>query len=119
MAPGILLAASEDEERRPSKRRKHSDANEVAKEQPVAVPVHPLGVKPLGNSYTASANSKTKTGVFARLPDELVALLLESLKARDLRLLGASCKALYAFTRAEELWKALFIEYVKLSVFIF
>jgi hypothetical protein len=114
MAPGILLSNGEDEECRPSKRsrihKNESEATEVAEEDSVAVPTHPLGVKPAGNAYTSATDSKANIGSFSRLPDELVAHLLESLEARDLLVLGATCQALHAFCRTEDLWKALFIE---------
>jgi hypothetical protein len=107
MAPGLLLSTTESDDSRPAKRVKvsaeDSEALEVAES-------HPLGVKPLGNVYTASSNSKENAGYFAQLPDELLAHFLETLDARELRGLGASCRALYAFSRADDLWKALFIE---------
>ncbi|KAK6433241.1 hypothetical protein LTR95_010584 [Oleoguttula sp. CCFEE 5521] len=71
---------------------------------------HPLGVRPSGNALTAERNCKTACGPFARLPDELLSHLLESLDASALLRLGAGCRQLHAFTRNEELWKALFIE---------
>ncbi|KAK2752389.1 hypothetical protein FQN55_007429 [Onygenales sp. PD_40] len=75
-----------------------------------AIPPHPLGVKPSGNALAASSNLRAAVGSFGELSDELVILLLECLDAASLLSLGATCKALYAFTHAEELWKALFIE---------
>ncbi|EEP82825.1 conserved hypothetical protein [Uncinocarpus reesii 1704] len=77
---------------------------------PEAIPTHPLGVKPSGNGLTASWTLRSSIGYFGILPDELISLLLESLDAKALRRLGATCKALYAFTRSEELWKGIFIE---------
>ena len=71
---------------------------------------HPLGVRPAGNALTSTANLKTAAGTFARLPEELLFQLLETLEARDLLRLGGSCRALHAFTRSEELWRALFVE---------
>lgn len=50
-------------------------------------------------------------GSFAALPDELLIQVLESLDAASLKWLGCACKALYAFSRLEELWKTLCIEY--------
>ncbi|KAF2436386.1 putative F-box and JmjC domain protein [Tothia fuscella] len=107
MAPGILLSTVEEDDSRPLKRTKLSTGDSDAVE--VASP-HPLGVKPLGNAYTASSNSKANTGLFSRLPDELLAHFLELLNTEALRGLGSSCKALFAFTRADDLWRALFIE---------
>lgn len=75
-----------------------------------AIPTHPLGVKPSGNGLIASWNLRSAIGYLGLLPDELIALLLETLDAKTLRQLGQTCKALYAFTRSEELWKAVFIE---------
>ncbi|PQE19928.1 F-box and domain protein [Rutstroemia sp. NJR-2017a BVV2] len=76
----------------------------------VSIPPHPLGVKPSGNAYTATSNARYAIGPLQILPDEVLAIFLESLDARLLRSLGAACKFLYAFTRSEELWKPLFIE---------
>lgn len=75
-----------------------------------AVPYHPLGVKPSGNGLTASFHLRPSIGHLQTLPDELILSLLFRLDSADLRAVGATCKALYAFTRAEELWKDLFIE---------
>jgi len=71
---------------------------------------HPLGVRPSGNALTASINLKQACGYLAALPDELLVQLLEGPEARDLLLLGGTCRALYAFTRNEELWRALLVE---------
>jgi hypothetical protein len=114
MAPGILqdpgFASAESQ---PAKKRRltvpvpvqHDDEEEVA----TAVPPHPLGVKPAGNAYTASDNLKSRCGSFARLPDELLNHILESFDADALVRLGSTCRALYAFTRLDELWRALFV----------
>ncbi|KAF2118359.1 F-box domain-containing protein [Lophiotrema nucula] len=114
MAPGALLdhqPACADA--RPSKKIKISteaniltdDAENVA----AAIPTHPLEIKPSGNAYTASENLKTRCGAFARLPDELLSHILESFEADVLIRLGSTCKALYAYTRLDELWRALFV----------
>lgn len=71
---------------------------------------HPLGVRPSGNALTSSINAKDSAGLFARLPDELLMQLLETLNVPHLLRLGGTCRALHAFTRSEELWRALFIE---------
>ncbi len=76
----------------------------------VAVPPHPLRIKPAGNEYTSDHNLKSAAGRFACLPDELFVQILECLDARALLQLEATCKALHAFARFEDLWKALFIE---------
>ncbi|KAL8729832.1 MAG: hypothetical protein Q9166_004473 [cf. Caloplaca sp. 2 TL-2023] len=73
------------------------------------VPPHPLNVKPLGNAYTANENIKIKAGLLAQLPDELITQVMEWLDPIALTRLGCTCKALYAFSRQEELWKPLFL----------
>ena len=74
-----------------------------------AIPGHPLGVKPSGNALLAAENLRHAVGTFNLLPDELILMLLESLDGPSLLNIGRTCKAFYAFTRAEDLWKALFI----------
>lgn len=71
---------------------------------------HPRGIKPLGNAYESKINLKSSCGHFSLLPDELLTQVLEYLPASSLVRLGSTCKALYAFSRSEELWKTLFIE---------
>lgn len=71
---------------------------------------HPLGIRPSGNALTSTVNLKKACALFASLPDELLMRLLESLEATDLLQLGGTCRALHAFTRSEELWRALFVE---------
>jgi hypothetical protein len=113
MAPGTLLdhSPSTDSLPPPFKRLKLSSAAEDADaiEVAVAVPTHPLDIKPAGNAYTASENLKSRCGLFARLPDELLSHMFESFEADQLIRLGSTCKALYAFARLDELWRALFI----------
>ncbi|KAL1311686.1 hypothetical protein AAFC00_001790 [Neodothiora populina] len=106
---------SEDLSLRPSKRVKTTQASSSIEDsehgqQATAVKRHPLGVRPSGNAFTASVNLKAASGVYALLPDELLAQLLEYLEAADLLRLGGTCRALHAFTRSEELWRALFVE---------
>ena len=110
MAPGALLGQCA--EQRPPKRPKITTLDETDDDDEAvcAVPSHPLHIKPLGNLYTATDNIKSRCGVFASLPDELLNHLLETLDASALVRLGSTCKALYAFTRADELWRSLFIE---------
>jgi hypothetical protein len=79
---------------------------EVTKE---AIPSHPLGVKPSGNALLATWSLRNAIGTFQHLPDELILILLEYLDGQSLLSFGRTCKAFYAFTRAEELWKALFV----------
>lgn len=76
------------------------------------VPPHPLGVKPAGNQYTTPENAKSAAGLFSVLPDEIIMLIFELLNERLLLRLGATCKALYAFSTFDELWKTLLIGYV-------
>lgn len=75
-----------------------------------AVCRHNLGVRPSGNALFATTNLKTSVGSFAILPDEVIAQVLDYFDAATLLRLGASCRALHAFTRNEELWRTLFVE---------
>ena len=77
----------------------------------LTVPSHPLKIKPGGNAYTATVDIKLAAGSFNALPDDVLVQLLEFLDATSLKRLGFACKALYAFSRHEELWKTLCIEY--------
>ncbi|CAI6284103.1 unnamed protein product [Periconia digitata] len=117
MAPGILQTNHSDAEPRPSKKVKLSaaevnhdgDDDDSSEDLATAVPTHPLHIKPAGNAYTASENLKTYCGSFCQLPDEVLSVVLESFDADTLVRLGSTCRALYAFTRLEELWRALFV----------
>lgn len=73
-----------------------------------AIPGHPMGVKPSGNALLAAENLRDAIGTFGILPDDLILTLLEFLDGPSLLRIGRTCKAFYAFTRAEELWKGLF-----------
>jgi hypothetical protein len=97
---------------RPIKRVKHTHTSPEDQDEQTATFVarHPLGVRPSGNAFASDVNLKTSMGLFARLPDELLASFLETLPPADLLRLGGTCRALHAFTRNEELWRALFIE---------
>ena len=75
----------------------------------VAVPPHPLGVKPLGNAYTAKQNIKLAAGYFSHVPDEIIIEILEWLDSHALVELEKTCKALYAFCHHDEIWRSLFI----------
>ena len=99
-----LLEAS-----RATKRQKVADAPSESPDSSL-VRRHPLGVRPSGNALTSIVNVKQAHGHFAALPDDLLMQLLESLEARDLLRLGGTCRGLHAFTRSEELWRALFVE---------
>lgn len=75
------------------------------------IPPHPLAVKPAGNQYSATLNSRDFIGSsFQSWPDELLALFLDYLEPGEIVRLGSTCKFWYAFCRADELWKTLFIE---------
>lgn len=75
------------------------------------VPPHPLAIKPRGNKYlSAITDARESLGNFGALPDEVLMQLLEYMGKHTLRLLGHTCKFLFAFCRDEELWKALFLE---------
>ncbi|KAI0136524.1 hypothetical protein BJ170DRAFT_677395 [Xylariales sp. AK1849] len=76
-----------------------------------SIPVHPLGVKPLGNQYFASGPpARQALGVIGLLPDELIAQLLEFLQEESLRRLGSTCQFLHAFCQLDDLWKTIFLE---------
>ncbi|KAI1003530.1 hypothetical protein K3495_g4675 [Podosphaera aphanis] len=75
----------------------------------LAIPPHPQGIKPLGNQYLAATNARRCAGRLQSLPEEILALLLESLDAAVLVRLGATCTYLHAFATWDELWKALFV----------
>ena len=77
----------------------------------LTVPSHPLRIKPAGNAYTATENIKLAAGLFMGLPDELIIQVMDSLNATSLKRLGCTCKALYAFSRLEDLWKTLCVKY--------
>lgn len=79
-------------------------------EAQVSIPSHPLNIKPSGNKFTATHDARNASGTFQILPDETLAVLLEYMDSNSLRHLGSTCKALYAFSRLEDLWKTLLIE---------
>lgn len=114
MAGNVLIAPGEIS----SHQRKFSRS--FGENDPLTVPLHPLRIRPTGNAYTATENIKPAAGAFAALPDELLIQILESLDAASLKRLGCTCKALYAFSRLEDLWKTLCIEYeLPLPAFLF
>ena len=75
----------------------------------LTVPPHPLGIRPAGNAYVADETIWSAMGSFARLPEDVLVQILEHFSAEMLKHMGFTCKALYAFTRIEELWKTLLI----------
>lgn len=86
-----------------------------ADEIPHPIPRHPLNFKPTGNAYVGVKNIKSAAGFFSILPDELILKILENLGSTSLLQVGSTCKALYAFSRLEELWKTLYVEYASPS----
>lgn len=90
----------------------HSNVEDeyVVDETQVSIPPHPMNVKPSGNKFSATQDARNASGTFQILPDETLAVLLEYLDSHSLRHLGATCKALYAFSRLEDLWKTLLVE---------
>lgn len=113
MTPSAALLDHHLEGRPLKKQRLDSAADNAANpDEAATIWSHPLGIRPSGNAFTATANLKTAIGTFALLPDELLTQFLEYLDFQDLLRLGATCRALHAFTRSEELWKALLSEYV-------
>ncbi|KAI1813264.1 Clavaminate synthase-like protein [Poronia punctata] len=76
-----------------------------------SIPVHPLGIKPLGNQFFASGpNARQATGIVGQLPDEMILHLFEHLDSRSIQNLSSTCRFLYAFGQLDDLWKTLFIE---------
>lgn len=135
MAPSITsLAAKTSQHRRPddhdssSQQPRKKSKTLVGNEKPqgkhitggihlegdweeAALPTHPQSIRPLGNLYAASTpNLKIHAGRLSCLPDELLVHILEYLGSRHLLNLGATCKALHAFARYDELWKTLLVE---------
>lgn len=88
------------------------DGSKEEEESSISIPIHPLGLKPLGNIYTATSNARHGLSYFQILPDEVVAVLLEYFDFKQLQMLSSTCKFFYAFCRSEELWKTLFLEWV-------
>ncbi len=75
------------------------------------IPPHPLRTKPLGNRFYSNVpDARQFLGVMQALPDEMLMQLLEFLDQRTLRLLGSTCRFLYAHCRSDDLWKSIFLE---------
>ncbi len=105
MAPSLIEPAALAEESHES----HGSNGDITNGS--RVPPHPLAIKPLGNKYLSTvADARGSLGSFGALPDEVLMQLLEYVDSYTLRLLGQTCKFLFAFCRDEELWKALFLE---------
>lgn len=94
----------------------HMSSMHPVEELTTAIPPHPLGVKPLGNLYTATSNARPACGNFEQLPDEVLMAVFEFFEPEVLNLLSSTCRFLYAFSRCEDLWRALFIKYVHFSI---
>lgn len=76
-----------------------------------SIPTHPLNVKPLGNKFLATGpDARANAGSWALLPDEILMNIFEQFDQSVLLRIGTACKLLYAFARADELWKALFLK---------
>lgn len=72
---------------------------------------HPLGVRPIGNMYSEDAACCIRQRSLGRhislLPDDVLCRLLTFCDAASLRALALSSRACYAFSRDEDLWRAL------------
>ena len=55
------------------------------------------------------SNLKFNSGLFQLLPDEMIIEILELLGPDTLLKFGSTCKALFGFSRFEELWKNVII----------
>jgi len=66
---------------------------------------HPLGVKPSGNALTSIENLQGSMGLFAHLPDALVLTLLEYLDDYGLVHLGQTCRAFFAYSTFDQMWR--------------
>ncbi|KAK4226118.1 hypothetical protein QBC38DRAFT_510602 [Podospora fimiseda] len=76
-----------------------------------AVPLHPLGIKPLGNKYLFNGiDARSYLGTLQALPDEMITQLLEYLDPHTLRLLGYTCRFLFACCMSDDVWKTIFLE---------
>lgn len=76
---------------------------------------HPLGIRPSGNALTASSgDAHDNIGRFGALPDEVILILLEWLEDVELLSLGKTCRAFFAFTTSDDLWKTLMLQGARL-----
>lgn len=74
---------------------------------------HPLGVRPSGNALTADQDLSLSMGIFGRIPDALLLLLLEYLDQDALLRLGHTCKGLFAYTTHDQIWRDLAVGFTK------
>ncbi|KAK5939747.1 hypothetical protein PMZ80_008129 [Knufia obscura] len=78
---------------------------------------HPLGVRPSGNALTADQDLSLSMGIFGRLPDSLVLLLLEFLDQKALLRLSHTCKGLFAFATHDQIWRELALRDIDSELF--
>ncbi len=72
---------------------------------------HPLLVRPSGNALTSDTEDlRDFMGIFSQLPDDLVLNLLEVLDHRSLTNLGSTCRAFFAYTTFDPLWRDLVVK---------
>jgi hypothetical protein len=115
MAPAVL-STTINEDSPPSKRLKVAPLQDDVSDASIETEIqpHPLHIKPGGNALTAPYNLRdTSIGLFALFPDEVILQVFGYLDADELVAIGSTSKGMYGFSRAEELWKSLFIEYVE------
>jgi Cupin-like domain len=75
------------------------------------IQAHPLGIRPSGNALTTSSgHARENIGTFGSLTDEVIMIVLEWLQDVDLLRLGSTCRAFFAFTSADDLWKTLSLQ---------
>jgi Cupin-like domain/F-box-like len=86
-----------------------SSEEDVSRSDP-QVQAHPLGVRPCGNILTEPAHARDNIGTFGTLPDEVILNLLEWFEDVDLLRLGTTCRAFFAFTSCDDLWKTLLLQ---------
>lgn len=97
----------------PNSHNHQNDSETLANTQSADVSgtTHPLGLLPLGNQFLSEApKARSFAGTFQFLPDEMLSVILECLDHESLRTLGYTCKFLFAFCHANELWKSCFLE---------
>lgn len=78
------------------------------------VPPHPVGVRPGGNTYVEGAAPcirRSSLGpFFSSLCDSIVCRVLSNCSADSLLSLALTSRALYAYTRDDDLWRALTLQ---------
>lgn len=71
---------------------------------------HRLGIRPSGNGLTESAHARHNIGTFGVLPDEVILTVLEWIEDAQLIVLGKTCRAFFAFTSNDDLWRTLLLQ---------